>query len=152
MSSKKQFLIFVGCFLAISAIFLVWFWPAREARAGDSQNVNGFAWSENIGWISMNSSNCDTNNDGLSDGSVAGCPLAGVSISNYGVNIDSLGNFSGFAWSENIGWIQFDPVGPYPASPNYSAKMDTATGAVTGWARALSYGGGWDGWLKLDGV
>ena len=152
MSSKKQFLIFVGCFLAISAIFLVWFWPAREARAGDSQNVNGFAWSENIGWVSMNSSNCDANNDGLADGAVAGCPLAGVSISNYGVNIDSLGNFSGFAWSENIGWIQFDPVGPYPASPNYSAKMDTATGAVTGWARALSYGGGWDGWLKLDGV
>lgn len=151
MFNKKQFLIFVGCLLTIGVIFLVWCWPAAEVKAGIGQNVTGFAWSENIGWVSMNSLNCDANGNGLSDGSPVGCPPSGA-ISNYGVNIDSVGNFSGFAWSENIGWIQFDPAGPYPASPNYSAKMDTATGALSGWARALSNGDGWDGWIKLSNV
>ena len=151
MFNKKQFLIFICCLLSVGLIFLAWLWPATEVKAGSSQNVTGFAWSENIGWVSMNSLNCDANNDGLSDGSPAGCPPSGA-ISNYGVNIGIDGNFTGFAWSENIGWIQFDPVGPYPASPNYSAQMDTVTGALSGWARALSYGGGWDGWIKLSNV
>ncbi|MCX6789117.1 MAG: hypothetical protein NTZ42_00695, partial [Candidatus Gribaldobacteria bacterium] len=95
--------------------------------------------------------NCDANDNGFSDGLPAGCPPSGT-ISNYGVNVDSAGNFSGFAWSENIGWIQFDPAGPYPSSPNYSAKMSTTTGALSGWIRALSNGDGWDGWIKLSNV
>jgi hypothetical protein len=34
---------------------------------------------------------------------------------------------------------------------DYIAKTDLATGEVSGWARALSYGGGWDGWIKFRG-
>jgi len=47
-------------------------------------NIDGYAWSENIGWIKMQGAN-------------------------YGVeyNIGS-GDFSGYAWSENIGWIRFN--------------------------------------------
>jgi hypothetical protein len=35
---------------------------------------------------------------------------------------------TGYAWSENIGWIDFAPSGPYPATPNYSGKIDLNTG------------------------
>jgi hypothetical protein len=90
--------------------------------------VSGYAWSENIGWISF-------------------------SGSNYGVNIDDSGNFSGYAWSENIGWISFNPseLAGCP-SGTCQAQVNLLNGDVSGWARALSYGGGWDGWIRLRGT
>jgi len=139
-------------------------------RAGTGENVSGFAWAntpqstggpttgtnQGVGWISFNN---------LSDGS------ARV----YGVNVDDStrldvvpgnGNFSGYAWSENLGWISFAPPGPYPEAPNYSARINWSTGEVTGWARACagsanpnttctgnnSGAGGMDGWIKLSGI
>ena len=115
-------------------------------QAGTSDNVSGWAWSENIGWISFNCTNQGT------CGSV-----------DYGVRVaNTTGAFSGYAWSSNIGWIQFDPVGPYPEAPMYSACLDlpgagqTCDGVgdntVSGWARALASGGGWDGWIKMRGT
>jgi len=90
---------------------------------------------------------------------------------NYGVNIDSTtGNITGYAWSENIGWIDFDPSGPYPTDPQYSACInlpsvsgevcegDVAENEVSGWARAVSASssateaGGWSGWIKMGGA
>lgn len=113
-------------------------------------NVSGWAWSENFGWISFNSSNCDADGNGQSDGAPAGCPPSGTLIPNYGVKIDEIsGDFSGFAWSPNIGWIDFAPVGP-PSAPNYSAKLDFNDKSVTGWAKILSLGD--DGWLKMETV
>lgn len=103
---------------------------AGEVKAGASDNVSGWAWSENIGWISFNNT---TGGGGV----------------DYGVNIEPDGNLSGCAWSENIGWIDFEPSGPYPSSPNYSAKVDLDTKELSGWARALAYGDGWDGWIKF---
>src|SRR3972149_2741948 len=78
-----------------------------QVNAGSSQNTSGFAWSQNVGWFSFNSKNCDTDDDGQSEGG-AGCPPAGTNMASYGVNIDPItGILSGFAWSENIGWISF---------------------------------------------
>jgi len=106
-----------------------------SVKAGSSDNVSGYAWSENIGWIDFNCINQDT-----------------CAIVDYGVNIDSSsGEFSGHAWSENIGWIDFSPSGPYPEGSDYPASVDMETGYIYGWARALSYGDGWDGWIKLAG-
>lgn len=84
----------------------------------------------------------------------------------YGVNVDSLtGAFSGYAWSENIGWIKFDPAGPYPGAPSSSATLNLSTNEVSGWARACAGAvnpdctggtnpdsGGWDGWIKMRGT
>jgi len=131
-------------FFIISLIISGFFFTG-SAQAGAGDNVSGYAWSENIGWVSFNCTNQGT-----------------CGIINYGVNINSsTGKFSGYAWSENIGWIDFGPASPYPASPNYSACLDfpssgqtcdgLGTNKVGGWARALSYGGGWDGWIKLRG-
>ena len=99
-----------------------------------NHNVWGWAWSENIGWLSFSCRNT------MAEG-------AGI---NYGVDIaTTTGIFSGYAWSENIGWLQLNPLGPYPALPNYSVKVDLATQKVTGWARFLNFGDGWDGWVKF---
>ncbi|MEA3463828.1 MAG: hypothetical protein U9R14_02020, partial [Patescibacteria group bacterium] len=180
--------------IAVSAVIV--FYKYRDnfgiAQAGSDDNVSGFAWSENIGWISFNStdcvnvicrdvstkkvldyscddspfSECETNgeecadwcqvcdNDAtiLCDGS--GDCAGGACISNnYGVNIDSAtGNFSGYTWSGNIGWIDFAPSGPYPNNPNHGAKYEYSDAGynkrVTGWAKILSLGD--DGWLKMS--
>ena len=105
-----------------------------EAGAGD--NVSGWAWSKmddsatpaidegQIGWGSFNSTNCDFNGNGITDTRNYPQCLVGATSTNYGVTINSNGNFAGYAWSENIGWISFDPAAPYPASPNYAACLD----------------------------
>ncbi len=145
---------------------------AGEAKA--SGNVFGWAWSENIGWISFN-------NLGTTDHNGDAVPAGGGSV-DYGVNIDlATGALSGYAWSENIGWIRFDPEGSYPTTstvPPHSACVnlpgkeqycDNDTGnhpdyTVTGWARACSVfdsgcsgtlnanAGGWDGWIELHNI
>ncbi|MBI2625192.1 MAG: PKD domain-containing protein [Candidatus Nealsonbacteria bacterium] len=98
-------------------------------------NVSGWAWSENIGWISFN------------------CLNQGVcASSNYGVDIAPNGDFSGYAWSENIGWITFNKS-ELQGCPSGAceAKVDKKTAVVSGWARALANGDGWDGWIHLKG-
>jgi len=124
-SMNKKFLLTTIALFVSFGLFL-----AGGAKAGSEHNVSGWAWSSNIGWISFNNT-------------------TGGGETNYGVHINEDGTFSGYAWSENIGWIDFAPASGYPADPQYSAKVDTATGEVSGWARALSYGDGWDGWIKM---
>jgi hypothetical protein len=119
----------------------------KNVQAEKEKNVSGFAWSSNYGWISFNSIDCDADDNNLSDGIPIGCPALDTPIPDYGVNIDNDGNFSGYAWSNNIGWIQFDPAGPYPGAPLYSAKRGSDF-KITGWAKVLSLGG--DGWLKMS--
>ena len=146
--------------------------PKAQAAA---TALTGYAWSDTVGWISFN----------CTDDSSCG-------TSNYSVKLDpSTGNFSGQAWSSapdtntppqgGVGWISFDravtgnpPGAPYQTgiSSDPIAKVDTITGSVTGWARALAgcevtpgvpvtscastsagaAAGGWDGWIKLNGV
>ncbi len=113
-----------------------------EAQAGTGENLSGFAWGENTGWISFNST---------SDGSAV----------SYGVNVDTstqgaggIGLFSGYAWSENIGWISFkqsDITGICPSGATV-ARVDWSTRKVSGWARALAGDAtsGWDGCIKFS--
>lgn len=56
--------------------------------------MSGWAWSENIGWISFNSTDDQ-------DPSTPGIQPA---TSNYGVNKNADGTLAGYAWSSNIGW------------------------------------------------
>ena len=127
---NKKFLVIVVTLTAVFAFPFV-----GEIKAGADDNVSGWAWSDNIDWVSFNCTNED--NCGTSD---------------YGVHINEDGTFTGHAWSENIGWIDFSPVGPYPDLPDYSTKVNLETGEASGWARALNYGGGWDGWISIRGT
>ncbi len=143
---EKNYFIFLITFLVLLVFFIFNLAQIKEIEAGTGDNVSGYAWSENIGWISFNCTNQNS-----------------CSQVDYGVSIDGNGNFSGYAWSENIGWIRFDPPGPYPESPNYSAKLDLVTNQITGWARACAgtvngdcnsatQTDGWDGWIKMAGT
>jgi len=149
---------------------------------GECTNVFGWAWSENIGWISFNNKNCDPNGDGDPSDGPAECIEAGRDYSTdpippYGVKVDeTTGEFSGYTWSENIGWISFNrtdtgdpPAPPFDTTIGAIVKLDldgTTCGQkywVCGWARAISVcpalpcntldnEGGWDGWIKLRGT
>lgn len=116
-----------------------------DAKADSPINLNGYAWSDNIGWLSFNSSN----------------PGAGSGAS-YAVTLatsSNIGTFGGYAWSDNIGWVSFqNGDGSHPV-----ATVNLSTGIVNGWARACAgtvngdcvsadRTDGWDGWIELSGT
>lgn len=130
-------------------------------KAGNSQNTIGWLWggmdtligsNTSLGWLSMNSRDCDTDGDGTVD--VAGCPAG--AIADYGVNVPlSDGVVTGYAWSEHYGWLSFnaaDVVG----CPVGACSAQRVGNALTGWARILSIrdaganSGGWAGYISLD--
>jgi len=139
-----------------------------EGPPPTGDNVSGFAWSENIGWISFNSSDCDTDNNGYidTDAMVNGCGgNNSTDVTNdYGVNINqNTGNFSGYAWSSNVGWISFEEDGTgitnfYDFNVNCHDTCDSTNNCtacynyndnfVYGWAKILSLGD--DGWIKFN--
>ena len=92
MKKTKYLLIILGLFMAPAVLACV------------SHNVSGWAWSDNIGWISMN------------------CNNRGGAV-DYGVDFnENTGAMSGYAWSSNIGWIDFS-----------GASINLANGNITGW-------------------
>jgi len=100
------------------------------------------------------------------DGTHTGVGLISLSNTNtagpiaYGVQVPtSDGNLSGYAWSENIGWISFnaaDVVG-CPVAPCAPQRIGND---IKGWARILSIktafeegnSDGWEGWIRLNGT
>ena len=132
----KLLFLFIPIILIIFTCLFFNSFKTVQVRAGAGDNVSGWAWSENIGWISFNS----TTGGGGTD---------------YGVNIEPDGTFSGYAWSENIGWISFNK-NEFLDCPSGAgtclAEVNLSSQEVSGWARALAYGDGWDGWISLDGV
>ncbi|MFA6158742.1 MAG: hypothetical protein WC763_03940 [Candidatus Paceibacterota bacterium] len=137
-----------------SALFLLaaaFLFPT-SALAGSQHNLTGFAWSSNIGWISFNSTN--DHNAG-----VAGVQPSAI---DYGVNFatstgylgGSGATLTGYAWSSNIGWIQFGGLSGFPTGPGTTADNAKISGSnLVGWAKALSAAGaGWDGWISLSGT
>ncbi|OGI67897.1 hypothetical protein A2738_03560 [Candidatus Nomurabacteria bacterium RIFCSPHIGHO2_01_FULL_42_15] len=132
------------------------------ASAGIDHALSGWAWSDNIGWVSFNSTNCDTDNNGKKDIGCGGDNTTG-SVINYGVDKGDqygylCGNAScsipGYAWSDNIGWIQFGNLGGFPSGNNtVPQNAQVEEGVLRGWAKALSAdGNGWDGWISLGGT
>jgi len=118
----------------------------EEVRASAPHTITGYAWSSNVGWVSMS---CD--NDSTC-GSV-----------DYGLDMDTAGTLSGYAWNNNIGWVSFNQS-ELAGCPSGTCKawVDPATGTMYGWARACAgsangdcTGGdrtdGWDGWISLNG-
>jgi len=103
--------------------------------------LEGYVWSSTIGWISLN------------------CLDEGVcGTSNYAVEVinnsgdESHPTLEGYGWSSNVGWVQFGNLTGCPAG-DCDARVtgDPQTGQeLAGWARALSYGDGWDGWISFN--
>lgn len=124
------FVLFVFASIVSTIIF-----SANSAGAGEEHNLSGFAWSDNIGWISFNCTDLDS------------CATV-----NYGATASPRGGvLSGYAWSDNIGWISFNE-GELGGCPQEPCRAVVENGVLFGWARALSFGGGWDGWISLGGT
>ena len=98
---------------------------SNEFAFADTSGLSGYAWSDNIGWVSL-------------------------SGSNYGIAIDNNGKLSGYAWSDNIGWITANES-ELSGCPQNPCRAKLNGNAFSGWLRALSNGGGWDGWISLSG-
>jgi len=126
---KTFFKIFWLSFLIILSIA---FFSNTAVAAG---NITGWAWSENIGWISFSCRNQNT-----------------CATFNYGINKETDGRLTGWAWSEHIGWISFNETTGFPTSLSNHSPRVRADGRVIGWARALAHGGGWDGWISMSGT
>lgn len=109
----------ISLFLAVLILAVVFVGKISVAAA--PQAVSGWAWSDNIGWISFNSQNAQA-----------------VSTVPFGVTLSDTKVFSGYAWSDNIGWVKFDPAftGPSGAADRFGAKF--VGNDVKGWARACS--------------
>jgi len=63
----------------------------------ESSYLSGLIWCENAGWMSVG--------DGTPGG---GTEYTNATGDDHGVNIDASDDLYGFAWSENIGWTNFD--------------------------------------------
>ncbi len=87
---------------------------------------SGYIYAANVGWIHMGS----------------GSPVNNISyqnnsMSDYGVNLDAMGNLRGYAYGENIGWINFENYG--------AAKLDLSTGILSGYCYSANCG-----WISLS--
>ena len=100
--SKKASLFFC-IFLWIACVLF-----ALPAHAAQDDRFSGWAWSENIGWISFNCTN--TNSCGTVD---------------YGVTVFGNGavqSLSGWAWAPNVGWIDFSQGSMVAANRSLTGK------------------------------
>lgn len=147
--------------ILITTIFTIVF--SVFVYASTLQNTSGYAWSDNIGWISFNSTDDqDSYTTGIQSSSV-----------DFGVNFDeNTGTGSGYAWSDNIGWISFNDaeVSSNNDCPDKTSNcgprinwLSDGGGEMTGFARACSvfktgcsgklnpdyFNGGWDGFISL---
>ena len=139
LTSSKFALALAAAILA--AAFLLLSFAPRSASAWSTAptGIAGYAWSDTVGWISLNCLN-----QGPS-GCVGPAGKWGITVSTSSI----LGNYG---WSDNIGWVsaQSSDVAGCPVGL-CTAKM--SSGVLTGWFRALSAdNNGWDGYINLAGT
>lgn len=115
--------------IAVIALVFVFAQPERALSQGTAGPITGYAWSDTIGWLSLNGSN-------------------------YGFTIASDGTLSGYAWSDTVGWVSAQ-TSDLTGCPTAPCTARVSGGAFAGWIRALGGGtsgsGGWDGFISLSG-
>jgi hypothetical protein len=191
MKIKEQRLIKYGITVIVfCAIFVVA--SAVKVKAGTGDNTSGWLWggSEDanmagtigvidgnetgVGWISTNSSNCDPNNDGITEGgstnnpTYPNCP-SGIAVKSYGVTIPAVDGkpVTGYAWSgginsndQGMGWIDFNPQDhcttgtPDPIKFQYKAASCTPPNPPGGSAGVFFHSAGktLTGWARFVGI
>jgi hypothetical protein len=130
---KKYLLTALIVMSLLSTNFLENFGHKTEvAQAQNTGVVSGWLWSDTIGWVSLNCTN------------IAGsCANA-----SYAVTQNADGTWTGYGWADTVGWLQFGGGCPVGAAGNCNAEMDN--NALKGWAKFISAGNGWDGWVSLS--
>jgi hypothetical protein len=93
---------------------------------GGTGNLSGWAWNDNIGWISF-----DCHNE--VPGSPA--PAGYCATSTHQVFIEADGSFKGWAWNDLVGWISFNCENPGLGgcgTSDYKVKTNWSPGADYG--------------------
>ncbi|OGG53424.1 hypothetical protein A3H16_03355 [Candidatus Kaiserbacteria bacterium RIFCSPLOWO2_12_FULL_53_8] len=119
--------------LVISLFTLIFVFVLRPsfslADSTPTGPLSGYAWSDTIGWISLNGST-------------------------YGLSVATNGDISGYAWSDNVGWISAN-TSDLSGCPSNPCRAKLNGNNLTGWLKALAGGsaqsGGWDGFISLSG-
>lgn len=125
--------------------------PAVYAQSDETSNVTGWLWNADdlggsganggSGWTSLS---CENDNE--------------CATSDYGVEVDASGDLSGHGWNGNgFGWLSFNrnETGNPPTNDigNGSGAIARITGGnLVGWARFLTHGQGWSGWVQFTHV
>ncbi|MDD2807446.1 MAG: hypothetical protein PHW95_02935 [Patescibacteria group bacterium] len=110
----------------------------------------GFAWSDNVGWVSLNDKNCEPQ---YLDPSLPAGSCGPQSITYY-TQATNNNEIQGYGWSDNVGWVCFGttcPMTPPPPVGNLAAQITSdhpENPAVTGWAKILSLND--NGWVSLS--
>ena len=119
IARKNVFVFLIASLVFLSAGYFsnVYISPVK-AQSTSGKYLTGYAWSDNIGWISFATSTYNQD----------------------GVSIDSSGNISGYAWSDNIGWIKFGGLSVnFPSGSGTQSQDANINGNnFKGWARAYS--------------
>lgn len=134
-TKAPRILLIIGCTVAIGTSFFI---LPRETFSQTSQAMTGYAWSETLGWISLNCSNLGT-----------------CGVSNYGLTIAVDGTISGYAWSEYAGWVSANSA-DLTGCPTAPCTARMSSNSMQGWMKALAanqaQSGGWDGFISLSGT
>ena len=111
--------------------------PGGHCRSGvhiAEDQVHGWMWSENVGWISLNCSNTESCANAAYETTIS--PVEGA---------PDLYQLAGHAWAENAGWISFSCANTQTCTDNLYGVHISADGIVTGaaWSENL-------GWIATD--
>ena len=159
----KRLFSFIGIFLLVIVTVFSYFSYFKSAKAilvsgTEYNNLRGWAWSSNIGWISFSCHRAEAVVGGASFGSnaeVENCSSVWgahiVQTSEAQILGYPAGTVIGRAWSDNVGWISFmrNETGDPPITGNsafdslfegrnYIARFKPSTKTIIGWARVLS--------------
>ncbi|MDD5099072.1 MAG: hypothetical protein PHP35_01905 [Candidatus Colwellbacteria bacterium] len=146
--------------ITISAIVMIIAGVSIAIAAG---NTSGYAWADALGWIDF-SSNVTVWGDGVEGWATIYDTGEEISLDcstgpdgdcsyPYGVTNDGLGNLSGWAWSDDIGWISFDCHNPETGgtSPDYSCVQSLYQVKIDD--QGNFYGWAWNdtvGWISFN--
>ncbi len=142
LMTKKAYFFLLALIIFVSAAGFLNFYKESYSAISNTppgKVIKDYAWSSNIGWISLSSEN---NNDPFT---------YGVSV-NFDENSPQYGWLSGYGWSPHVGWISFrtEDTAGCPQAP-CQAKFEG--GRMVGWAKAMQAdNNGWDGWISFGGV
>lgn len=95
---------------------------------------NGYAWSDQAGWINFGCSGCGIS---ITDAGVTGYVWSNnfgwinVSPANGGIIIAPNGALSGYAWGSGLGWINFSGVSINSSGKFVGAASGTTIGALS---------------------
>ncbi len=157
----------------LSLVFIPLASYAISLKGVEYNNVVGWAWSDNIGWIGFSCHTSEAEKAGDAGGSVPVCSNIWGTHIVEGSEASVIGlperTVIGRAWSDNVGWISFErsetnnppETGDMAFDSLFSAKNFTAmvnsSNRIVGWARVLSacadascssiVNPSWDGWI-----